>query len=46
MEACVRFPKLPETKRVANEISDRQGGRRAAVNPKREDNPVGSAVIR
>lgn len=48
MVACMRFPPVPETKRVANEIvgRGREGGRRVAVNAEREDNPIGSAFIR
>lgn len=49
MVACMCFPLLPETKRVANEIVERQRDREkegVAINAEREDNPIGSAFIR
>lgn len=49
MEACMCFPLLPETKRVANEIVGRQREREkegVVINAEREDNPIGSAFIR
>lgn len=48
MVACMCFPLLPETKRVANEIAETEregGGGGSLINAERENNPIGSGFI-